>query len=233
VRDPEYTGRHLYENGDRCSYCGKDTEDDECTGGDKDSWERIAELEAEAERLHSIHLKGCDCSSGEACAFARERDDALAKADRLQADLVTIGAAADIAEWAVREYGLAGLPDTIAQWRGDAAQAEALKAKLARYEAPGPALLVAEHYSDCSRDAFTECDCEARPIDAAYREQHARCVAVVERVEREALVAVDSLGAREWQTRQEQHATERAILAETQFLAGVRACLAALKDGAK
>jgi hypothetical protein len=43
-----------------------------------------------------------------------------------------------------------------------------------RYEAPGPALLKAEHRSYCSIGA---CECEGRNV--AYREQHARCVAVV------------------------------------------------------
>jgi hypothetical protein len=66
-------------------------------------------------------------------------------------------------------------------------------AKLARNEAAGPAVLKADHYPDCSRDAFTECDCSARPIDEAYREQHARDVAIVEAVDDDVLGAASSI----------------------------------------
>ena len=52
--------------------------------------------------------------------------------------------------------------------------------KLARYEAPGPALLTAEHDKFCQH--VVDCGCNIGSKDAAYREQHARCVAVVERL---------------------------------------------------
>ena len=64
-------------------------------------------------------------------------------------------------------------------------------------------------------------------------EERARCVAAVERVETEAIIAVDSLKGRDCRTRQEEDVATRAVLAQTQFLAGVRACLQALCEGSK
>lgn len=61
-------------------------------------------------------------------------------------------------------------------------------ARLARYEAPGPALLTAEHGDYCYSvvaPGDDNCSCTKAIIDAAYREQHARCMAVVERLMRE------------------------------------------------
>lgn len=68
------------------------------------------------------------------------------------------------------------------------AERDAAQARLARYEAPGPVLLVAEHERHCPMAArgFAAnagmCECSHEERKAAYREQHARCVAVVERV---------------------------------------------------
>ena len=66
-----------------------------------------------------------------------------------------------------------------------------LRARLARYEAEGPTLLKAEHDSDCFFVECTQdceegavsgdCDCTKSIREDAYREQHARCVAVVGR----------------------------------------------------
>jgi hypothetical protein len=214
----------------------------------------------------------------------KERDDLAAEVERLRADLVAIGAAAGTEEWAVREYGLAGLPDTIAQWRGEAAQAEALRAKvarydapiecvreaaggdakeplgldalrsvvdklarLARYEAPGPALLEDDNDLECPlceqrqaldskpHDHFQAVDC----MRAGAKQQHARCVAVVERAiasaeqeivdaKKDARAAIDNNAPR-----YERDECEARQHAASGFLAGVRACLAALKDGAK
>ena len=60
-------------------------------------------------------------------------------------------------------------------------------ARLARYEAPGPALLVAGHNGPCTewyrRSGVRRCrahDCDAEIRQDAHEEQHARCVAVVE-----------------------------------------------------
>ena len=63
-----------------------------------------------------------------------------------------------------------------------------LRAKLARYEAPGPALLVAEHAYWCPRadHSCAQCICYRVEREIAYGEQHARCVAVVERMLAEA-----------------------------------------------
>jgi len=99
-------------------------------------------------------------------------------------------------------------------------------ATLARYEAPGPALLEDDNDLECPlceqhpaldsepHDHFQAVDC----MRAGAKQQHARCVAVVERVEREERSRWDGvLGGR----------------GESNYLRGVRACLAALKDGAK
>ena len=78
------------------------------------------------------------------------------------------------------------------------ARARELEARLARYEAPGPALLVAGHNGPCTewyrRSGVRRCrahDCDAEIRQDAHEEQHARCVAVVERVLREAEKAAD------------------------------------------
>jgi len=44
-------------------------------------------LEVEVTRLKEIHQRGCDCSPDDACRFARERDEARAKAKELEAAL--------------------------------------------------------------------------------------------------------------------------------------------------
>lgn len=43
--------------------------------------DRMAEMEAERDRLREIRQRGCDCSDDDACAFARERDAAIAERD--------------------------------------------------------------------------------------------------------------------------------------------------------
>ena len=41
-------------------------------------------LQAELLRLQEIQHRGCDCAQSEACAFARERDEARAEVKRLR-----------------------------------------------------------------------------------------------------------------------------------------------------
>lgn len=56
--------------------------------------------------------------------------------------------------------------------------------RLARYEAPGPALIQEAHECHCAGGGCDDgdCDCGAYEMNRAYREQHARCVAVVDQV---------------------------------------------------
>jgi hypothetical protein len=43
----------------------------------------LRETRAEVERLREIHRRGCECSTDDACQFARERDEARAEVERL------------------------------------------------------------------------------------------------------------------------------------------------------
>ena len=43
---------------------------------------RAVAAEAEVNRLLEIQQRGCDCAQSEVCAFARERDEALAEVER-------------------------------------------------------------------------------------------------------------------------------------------------------
>lgn len=118
----------------------------------------------------------------------RERDEALAKLDAAGGVLGTVIVAGTLR------------PGETMRLDGDHAAIDALRgllARLARYEAPGPAALKAEHAEDCyvafraragrePFDEFTEegaCDCGRSMREQAYREQHARDVAVVEAVD--------------------------------------------------
>jgi hypothetical protein len=38
----------------------------------------LADAQAEVARLREVHLHGCECSTDEACLFARQRDEARA-----------------------------------------------------------------------------------------------------------------------------------------------------------
>jgi len=53
---------------------------------------QVDELTEEIARLREVHLRGCECTADEACAFARERDalrTALADAVEGMADMVS------------------------------------------------------------------------------------------------------------------------------------------------
>lgn len=47
----------------------------------------LIRAKAEIRRLHEIQLHGCDCTFDEACAFLRERDEALAIVKQLRAEI--------------------------------------------------------------------------------------------------------------------------------------------------
>ena len=104
---------------------------------------------------------------------------------------------------------------------GDTLEAHAkATATLARYEAPGPSLLVAEHDPWCTRGDDGTC-CTGLWTEVAYREQHARCVAAVERLLRAAEKSADEA---DW---------SGSVMADAAAIDAFKACLAALKDGAK
>jgi len=86
---------------------------------------------------------------------------------------------------------------------------EELRAKLERYEAPGPPLLRVLHADWCEAvepidNGDCNCNADRSPLNDAYREQHARDVAIVRAVETSA----------SWED-----------------LPGARACLSALEAG--
>lgn len=179
----------------------------------------------------------------ERVAVEKERDGLGAEVDRLYNLCV---ATVDQRDAALAKF------DSIGRHRGMlvkmAAEYEEAAAKVARYEAPGPALLVAEHDIACTRNcrkrvvgccACCTVTCPFETRDDAYREQHARCVAVVERAiasaeqeivdaKKDARAAIDNNAPR-----YERDECEARQHAASGFLAGVRGCLAALKDGAK
>ncbi len=47
----------------------------------------VQQRDEEIARLRSIHLRGCDCTTDEACAFALERDGAQARVAEFEAAL--------------------------------------------------------------------------------------------------------------------------------------------------
>jgi len=181
-------------------------------------------LAAEVERLQAdLNQERADNSllRAKLAETRGERDDALAKFDAVAAD--------------------AGMLVKMA------AEYEEAAAKVARYEAPGPALLEDDNDLECPlceqnpaldsepHDHFQAVDC----MRAGAKQQHARCVAAVERAiasaeqeivdaKKDARAAIDNNAPR-----YERDECEARQHAASGFLAGVRACLAALKDGAK
>ena len=109
-----------------------------------------------------------------------------------------------------------------------------LQAKLSRYEAPGPALLYVgcgDHDVACESDVDTPFICA---VGVAYREQHARDVAVVEQALRDARQEITD--ARDEARKaiasrlpvEALHECEARQYAASGFLCGVQAVLAAL-----
>ena len=117
-----------------------------------------------------------------------------------------------------------------AEWRETwrkhwSARLAEVESRLARYEAPGPAVLVAEHDAKCPRDicswGCSEPNCYKNIRDAAYREQHARDVAAVERLLREAEKSADDA---DW---------SGSAMADAAAIEALKVALAALTDEAK
>lgn len=167
---------------------------------------------------------------------------AVAEVERLRASVAALDAdRVKACEALVR----ASAAHSVAQQERDAALA-----KMARYEAPGPALLVAEHDGECgavvgwvhnnTSDSFGDAQWDMLGEilhdmrDAAYREQHARCVAVVEaaRLPEEHTEECDAYSERVGRRKCINALCDgevRAEAAEKQLAA----CLATLKDGAR
>ena len=110
------------------------------------------------------------------------------------------------------------------------ARARDLETRLARYEAPGPALLIVEHAADCGVPLPVGArTCGAERAALACRGQHALDVAVVEPV-RQQYERVLELRRQFSPTREHRQKVDNAT---GHLVTLVGEMLAALKDGAK
>lgn len=144
-----------------------------------------------AQLAHVAQLLGSPTVSAEAaaCIAVKRADELRERAEKAERERDSAHASITAARAVMRqldhhisEHAWQELESSL---NGPNREQEEALARLARYEAPGPALLVAEHSDYCYSvvaPGDDNCSCTKAIIDAAYREQHARCVAVVERV---------------------------------------------------